>query len=218
MKIQHKHIYYVVVPIVFTLLFGIMFFFGLRGALKAFTENFIAGWVQGNPSFDFYQSGLVEDGVNKTDKNPKGSEIVRPVEGDMYGQIYCEKAGINAPLYSGDDKNILSIGVGTYVGENFPGQGKVILTSAHDTTYYAGLKDLKNGDIVSVKTVYGEYSYEVYDSKIINIKESVDYKSNVSGEVLIMYTCYPFGKINTQRDERYFVYAKLTEKGENDGK
>ena len=64
--------------------------------------------------------------------------------------------------------------------------------------------------MVRVETVYGDYSYEVFDIEVYN-QNIKDYKKGLEGEVLIMYTCYPFGITEDVKTDRIFVYAKLIE-------
>ncbi len=190
---------YIIVPVVFTVTVIVLAMTGFRPLVDSVKEDFLAVWIQGSPTYDYAKGDDLGD-----------DEYIRPSNGDLYGQIYTDE-DINAPLYCGDGAEQLAKGVGTYEGENYPGEGGVILVSSHDSTYFEKLDHLKEGDKVYVDTLYGKYCYEVFEERIYDVSDDFEYKENISGEVLVMYTCYPLGQSVGNRDERYFVYAKKIE-------
>lgn len=135
------------------------------------------------------------------------SNVVYPKYGEQYGQLQCEKLKIDAPVYWGDRGNLLVNGAGSYIGGSVPGMGSTVLVGAHDTTYFAGLEKVKEGDVFTFTTEYGIYTYKVAGTKIFdegNYDEAYDL--NASKEQLVLYTCYPFGKLNGTKTQRMFVY------------
>ena len=96
--------------------------------------------------------------------------------------------------------------MGTYAGRSLPGQGKEILISGHDATFFAPLALAKEGMVLSIKTNYGQYEYKVTGTEVLDV---LDYKKRDSeSEELTLYTCYPFGAEDKLRNERFFVYAE----------
>ena len=199
---KYKKALYIVCPIIFTGLFALIYFLGVDSIVTKNAQELQAVWTQGNPTIDFGKSDDVSD-------LPSDGVVtyIKPSVGDYYGQIICDKTDMNAPLYCGDSDEILKKGVGTYAGSGFPGEGTKVLVSAHDTTFFAPLEQVEVGETINVKTVYGNFAYEVYNTKVLDKGDAVVDKDN-STEELIMYTCYPFGKTDIKRDKRYFVYAK----------
>ena len=70
------------------------------------------------------------------------------------------------------------------------------------------LPKLKIGAKVILDTIYGKYTYEVYDTKIIKDTDEDSLPIQKQEEILMMYTCYPVATIG-HKDKRYVVYARL---------
>lgn len=136
--------------------------------------------------------------------------ITYPYPGDRYGEISVEGTTVSAPLYYGDDTATLNKGVGTFkddIGVGIPGEGKTILLAGHNNTFFNGLQQVELGDIVTIETHYGTYTYEVTDMQVKDHQDETAYDFSRTDENLIMYTCYPFDALGFTPD-RYFVYAK----------
>lgn len=164
--------------------------------------------VNGAPGFIKDNGELLEPVVSNGDTTDQ-SEIQTPPLNTQYGTISCDQIAMTAPLYYGDNHYALQNGAGQYTGSGLPGKGKTILIGGHDGTYFAPLKDIKAGDIVKIKTTYGVYEYQVTDTKVADKDDSKAYDLTGNKEQLILYTCYPFGKLIGNRNDRYYVYCSL---------
>lgn len=135
------------------------------------------------------------------------SDLSFPRYSEQYGELKCDSLGIDTPVFFGDRGPNLKSGAGTYSGSGIPGQGKTILIGAHDTTYFQGLEEVKKGQVFTFITSYGIYEYKVRDTKIYHA-DAYDkaYDLNANQEQLILYTCYPFGKLKGEKSDRMFVY------------
>lgn len=139
------------------------------------------------------------------------SEWVVPVTGEQYGEIRCEDAGLTAPLYYGDTDEILLKGAGQSLVSEFPGLGGTTLVGAHDTTFFAPLENMKEGNNIVVATTYGTFTYVVDKIDIIEGKDFKMPQDNLDGkEQLILYTCYPFGEVQSDRSERIIYTCSKT--------
>ena len=136
-------------------------------------------------------------------------EILTPALNTQYGTIYCEQIGLAAPLYYGDNNYSLQNGAGQYELSGLPGEGKPILVGGHDGTFFAPLEDVGEGDIITVKTTYGKYEYQVSEIRIADKDDAPAYDLTLDQEQLILYTCYPFGQLIGEREQRLFVYCDL---------
>lgn len=134
------------------------------------------------------------------------SDIQLPGNHDVIGSISCERIGLIADFYYGDDSYCLDRGAGMYTGSQIPGRGKPILIAGHSTTVFSAFQDAQVGDEIIIKTYYGEFHYNVTDIQIYQ-KDNCIFDLEQDNEQLIMYTCYPFG-IFTPVDHRMFVYAE----------
>lgn len=158
--------------------------------------------VDYSKSFDniFVPTGDDSDTVNAAD-------IEFPTINKQFGDITIKSCDVDARLFFGDAAIPLRNGVGIYAGSFIPGYGKTILVAGHNNTYFNGLKNVKKGDIVKIRTSYGNYKYEVTETKIYNASSKKSYDLNADEENLILYTCYPFDQVGLT-EKRFFVYAK----------
>jgi len=203
---KNKWIFYVIMPMIFFALFTLMYLLFGREILQIGMSGWKSAAVRGAIEYEYESEG--DKTLKPTDGEIKQDEINYPSRGKQYGEIVSEKAELRGPLYYGDSEDILEKGIGTYTAFGLPGEGKTILTGGHDTTFYAPLEKLEVGDVLTVTTTYGDFRYEVYDSQIGNVTDESLYKLDDDSEVLILYTCYPFGETSGLREERYFVYAQ----------
>ncbi|TAH67238.1 MAG: class D sortase [Anaerolineaceae bacterium] len=135
------------------------------------------------------------------------SKIDKPEQGTQYGSIYCERIGLSVALYFGDDAISLQKGAGQYPLSGLPGRGRPILISGHDITFFAPLELITEGDIINIVTEYGSFDYELVGTLITDASDTTAYKLTLNREQLILYTCYPFGKLIGDRDGRIFFYC-----------
>jgi sortase A len=137
------------------------------------------------------------------------SEVQVPEPDTQYGTIDCERIALSAPVYYGDSETVLQNGVGQFALSGLPGEGKPILMSAHDSTYFAPLEQVAVGDVITITTNNGEYHYSVGTTRIADEADTTAYDLTQDKEQLILYTCYPFGQLVGKRSERFFVYCDL---------
>ena len=135
------------------------------------------------------------------------SSFTFPSYDNQFGELIIEDCQINAKLFFGDSNMALRNGVGIYNGSSIPGYGKTVLIAGHNNTYFNGLKHAKEGQIVKIRTNYGNYKYEITGIKITDNQDRSAYDLDKNEENLIMYTCYPFDTLGLT-DQRAFVYAK----------
>ncbi|MBR0414219.1 MAG: class D sortase [Clostridia bacterium] len=134
-------------------------------------------------------------------------KIALPTFNQQYAEIQSTDLGMDAPVFWGDSDLILRTGAGTYTGSSLPGYGSSILMSAHNTTYFKGLENAKEGDKITVTTTYGIFTYQVSKIAVLDADDAsaVDYFSDK--EQLVLYTCYPFQPLASVSAQRLFVYC-----------
>ncbi len=163
------------------------------------------------PDFSQELTSVFEGG----DTNPTSvdiSEIDIPSFGTHYAEINSSRIGLTAPVYWGDSYEIMRHGVGHFIGSFLPGFGGTMLMSAHNTTHFLPLQDIELGDLVEIRTNYGRFEYEVTDIQVLRYDDPSAFDlAQTEKELLVMYTCYPFGGIGGITGispERLFVYAE----------
>lgn len=144
---------------------------------------------------------------NKEEKTVRN----RPEYGTKYADIRIDSLDIDLPLYFGDTLSILRNGAGQTSSAYFPGEGGTVVVMAHNTAdMFKRLPEIENGAIINIDTPYGKFEYEVYDTKIVNMKEIDALDVQDKEERLVVYTCYPVTGIG-HKTERFLAYAKLVD-------
>lgn len=200
---------YLCAPVIFTALA-----YGVYKQAGEPIEQYVSSQIQaaiekGNPSYTFKATDVYLKEDYDTSDAVKESEVNTPSIGEQYGVLMCEELELTAPLYFGDDDEILEKGVGQYVKSKLPGFGGTILTGGHDSTYFAPLEKVEEGMEFDLYTDYGKYTYKVRETAVVKTDDSEACQLDHETEQLVMYTCYPFGEVLRARDERFFVYCDL---------
>ena len=217
---------YIYVPLLFSFMaYGVIFL--LASDLIGIATNAMSLIIADEaPNFETeYNSVFVKDSVElqedeSGDLTVKRSEVGIAEYGDLYAYVRCTRIALDAPVYKGDDDNILKLGIGQNFASGQPGFGKLILLSGHNNTYFNALKNIELEDIIDImggsytagvlliETSYGIYQYKVNDMKVVNAYDETAYDFGIDHEQLILYTCYPFDMLSST-PYRYFVYADL---------
>ena len=204
---------YIMLPVLFVGIGYGLIFFGGAGLVQMVKDQVSLAMTKGAPDYpNGFDESLYKKAV-ETGNAKQWSEVPLPSIGTSYAVIYSEKLQIQADVYYGDSEDAFSNGVGQYTGSSMFGCGKPILLGGHDTTYFAGLEQAKPGDTFLVRTNYGEYTYEVTETKVAKATDDSAYDLNTEEEQLILYTCYPFGKVSEILQKRFFVYCKRIDDG-----
>lgn len=208
---------YIYMPLIFTILGYVLVYIAFKPIINIGVSLTSMIMAQEIPDFTLdLESIYVEPQEAEQDNSQTGGPTVNTVElndvvwpsyGQHYAQISCERIGLEAPIYMGDDDSITRVGVGQYLGSFVPGYGKIILIGGHCTTFFKPLKNVKEGDIFVVKTSYGIYQYTVSKTKVFKYDDMEAYDLEQEYEQLILYTCYPFRLLSGSRQQRLFVYA-----------
>ena len=143
------------------------------------------------------------------------SQIRLPDIGQRYGNLNCDRIGLDAPVFWGDTNEILRNGVGQYRATFLPGFGRVILISGHNTTFFKCLQYMEEGDLIVFDTNYETYVYRVYRIEVFNENDLAALMNNTmfaeERETLVIYTCYPFHAISGRKTDRLVVFGERIE-------
>ncbi len=186
----------------------------LFGVVAAMTAPFISDifsignmFLQNDESsFSKSYENIFTPSINSGD-TVNAEDVEYPSIDKQFGKLEIKSCGIEAKLFFGDSSIALRNGVGVYAGSFIPGYGKTILVTGHNNTYFNGLKKIKAGDSVKIRTSYGNYEYKIINTKIAKATDKTTYDLNADRENLIMYTCYPFDELGLT-DQRFFVYGE----------
>lgn len=132
-----------------------------------------------------------------------------PEYGTKYGKIKIPSLNIELDLYYGDTLSILRYGVGHSSGSYFPGEGGSVVCMGHNTKgFLRELPQIQNGAQIIIETNYGIYTYEVYDTRVVEQTQLDAIEISRDEEKLMLYTCYPVNSIGHAKN-RFITYSNL---------
>ena len=112
-------------------------------------------------------------------------------EGDLVGRIAIPRLDVDAAIYHGVDDDTLRRAVGHVPGTALPGEGDNVGLAGHRDTFFRGLSDTREGDLVIVETPHGERRYRVAETRVVD-PDAVEVLDPTGAETLTLVTCYPF--------------------------
>ena len=131
-----------------------------------------------------------------------------PTYGSKYATIKIESIGIELPVYYGANYTVLKSGIAHDEKSYFPGEGGSVIMAGHNfKSFLANLPEVQTGDKIILETTYGNFTYEIYDTKVIKETAVDQVPVQNEEEILMLYTCWPINNIG-HASERYVVYAK----------
>ncbi|WP_208587445.1 class D sortase [Gracilibacillus suaedae] len=151
---------------------------------------------------------LLEQSSKETGESTKRApEDFFPDMGEAVGFLHIPTLDAQLPIVEGTDPDELDKGVGHYRGSAYPQQNDQIVLSGHRDTVFRELGEVEVGDTFTIELEYGEFEYEMVDSKIVDADDTTIIKSTAPEEELVITTCYPFSYVGNA-PERYIIYAK----------
>lgn len=141
-------------------------------------------------------------------KKPKVDiEDFSPFVGDVVGILSIPRIDAELPIVEGTDEDDLEKGVGHYKGTAWPLGNDQIVLSGHRDTVFRRMGELEIGDELIVKVPYGEFSYKIEGTKVVDADDLTVIKPTAPNEVLTVTTCYPFRYVGNA-PQRYIITAK----------
>lgn len=219
-----KLLAYITVPVIFTIIGYTLLGIALKPVWDVVSAGVSMFAAQEAPTFETDLKSIydpnakpepVEEPIEPLDEivHIPISEIELPDVGTQYGQIRCDRIGLDAPAYWGDTNKILRYGAGQYTASLWPGFGQLLFLSAHNTTFFKCFQDIEVGDVINFSTNYGEFEYTVNKVEVLNENVLGDYileHLRDEKEELVMCTCYPFYAISGRKTDRLTVFCEKT--------
>jgi sortase A len=122
------------------------------------------------------------------------------------GRIEINSIGLTAMIQEGTGVQTLQRGVGHITGTAQLGHSGNVGLAAHRDTFFRKLRNIHDGQEITLTTLNGSYNYRV---ELISIVEPEDsgVLRDTGGNVLTLVTCYPFNYIGSA-PKRFIVRAK----------
>lgn len=212
---HHSHVRFrnivkfIVTPLLFCAIAASLIIVVANPIIKPYTDLFQVTFLQKPPTFSGGISNIYQNnGQSELTKSSMKSPNDMPIQGQQIGTLTIQSAKIDTPVIYGDDTQNLKKGACIYVGSGLPGQRRTILISGHVDTVFSSLKSVKTGDLIKIKTTYGDYEYQVTGQKSAKDTDSKAINLLKKEENLVLYTCDRSSNVVGLTSQRYYVYAK----------
>jgi sortase A len=133
--------------------------------------------------------------------------LPKPKVGDVIGTLSIPKIKKTINIIEGTGTKELKLGVGHYIGSVLPGVSDNSVLAGHRDSVFRNLGQLKIGDLMTVRTSYGTFVYEVHKIRIVSANDRTVIVPTEDA-ILTLSTCYPFRFIGNA-PKRYVVQAGL---------
>jgi LPXTG-site transpeptidase (sortase) family protein len=124
----------------------------------------------------------------------------------VIGSIEIARVGVEGPILEGVDDLTIRRAVGHFPGSSLPFEVGNMALAAHRTTHFRGLRDVRIGDAVTIRTGLGSIDYVVEETWIVD-PEEVWVLDPTDEPALTLVTCYPFDHPGTA-PQRFVVRAR----------
>lgn len=112
-------------------------------------------------------------------------------------------------VLSGGHGSALAFGPGHLDGTVLPGERGASVVAGHRDTHFALLEKLRAGEGLMVQNTSGHWTrYNVYDTQIVDTRDSGNWWVDPTQDELHLVTCYPFDAIAPGGPLRYVVSAR----------
>lgn len=137
-----------------------------------------------------------------TDEDTDLLDFAEEIDGrKVIGTIEIEKIDYKGIVYENTELSTLKYGVGHFTSSPYI-NGNVCLAAHNTDQFWARLKELSTGDKILYKTFWGNKSYEVFNSSIID-ETDFSLLENSDQNIITLITC-----VKNNKPKRLCVQAK----------
>ena len=129
--------------------------------------------------------------------------------GGAIGEMEIPRLGLSAIIVQGDSPSALRHAVGHLSETAFPGESGNVVLAGHRDTFFRPLRNIRQGDSITLKTLAGGFQYLVESTAIVSPSDTQVLQPS-SGSTLTLVTCYPFYYVGPA-PKRFVVRARLLE-------
>jgi sortase A len=157
-------------------------------------------------SWNFQRSELREFDRIQSVKAPARSQSSGALPDALVGRIEVRRVGLSAIVVEGTTTAALRRAAGHISGTGMPGVAGNVGIAAHRDTFFRPLRNIRENDIVTLRTVNAEYHYRVVSTRVVDPGD-VSVLDASDQEILTLVTCYPFYFVGSAPD-RFIVRAE----------
>jgi sortase A len=126
--------------------------------------------------------------------------------GSVLGQMEISRIGISVIVLEGDTASILRRAAGHLEGTAIPGEPGNVAISAHRDTFFRGLRNIRDQDVITLTTLTGIYRYQVESVEVVGPNDT-EVLADSPEPTLTLITCYPFYYVGPA-SKRFIVHAR----------
>ncbi|CAN2252450.1 sortase SrtA [Bacillus vallismortis] len=145
--------------------------------------------------------------AKKSANQAENQASFKPETGHASGILEIPKINAELPIVEGTDPDDLEKGVGHYKESYYPDENGQIVLSGHRDTVFRRTGELEKGDRLRILLSYGDFTYEIIKTKIVDKDDTSIITLQHEKEELILTTCYPFSYVGNA-PKRYIIYGK----------
>ena len=124
----------------------------------------------------------------------------------VIGRISIPRLKITSVVGEGVSDRMLGLAVGHIPATSLPGKPGNVGLAAHRDTLFRNLKDIRQGDEITLATLQGTYLYRVVWFKVVS-PASTSVLAPTAEETVTLVTCYPFYFVG-HAPKRFVVRAR----------
>jgi len=135
--------------------------------------------------------------------------VRRPMDGTSIGEIRIRRLGVSVVVVQGESEAIFQRAVGHLSGTALPGNEGNVVLAGHRDTFFRPLKDIRDGDRITLETPEHDFEYVVESTSIVR-PDDVGVIEPSGGHTLTLITCFPFYYVGPAPN-RFIVVARESE-------
>jgi len=128
----------------------------------------------------------------------------------LIGKLEAPRIGLNVMVREGVDEGTLRRAAGHLPSTALPGEPGNLVILGHRDTFFRSLRELEQGDVVTVSTAQGHFTYEIESIQVVD-PGGIQLSAPNSDAVATFITCFPFDYVGPA-PRRFVARARLKER------
>jgi len=149
------------------------------------------------------------DAAERMPAAPASVAMPPPADGVSIGEIRIRRLGVSVVVVQGESEAILQRAVGHLARTALPGMEGNVVLAGHRDTFFRPLKDIREGDQITVATPERDFEYVVESTSVVSPTD-IQVIRPTGGHTLTLITCFPFYYVGSAPN-RFIVFARETE-------
>lgn len=160
--------------------------------------------------FDRQHRPQFEDEARRSrDEAPNATLPGATAPGDVIGVLEIPRLGFSELVVHGDDDNILDVAIGHLPDTPLPWHPGNSAMAGHRDGHFRPLKDVRQGDVITIQTRRGTLRYVLRSTKIV-MPDDLSVLAPTESRTLTLITCYPFSYIGNA-PQRFIITAEAAD-------